>query len=237
MFKNISVRICFLTVFLFHFQQTIHAQDDYTIVTQDLESWSRIGIKYKPNKKWSIGLDQQLRLNQNSSLINQIITDLSAKYKFKSGLFFGTAIRYVADKNNDQSFDNDFRFNIDAGYKHNIKRLTLNYRIRYQNKNEIGLSQAEGDNVDKVLRLKVGADYNIKKWKLDPKFSAELFSDLTESSDRLSKLRFTFGTDYSFNKKNELGVFYRLERELNASYPKTTYIIGLNYTYTLKSKK
>ncbi|MFK8013497.1 MAG: DUF2490 domain-containing protein [Marinicellaceae bacterium] len=230
-------RATFLAALLSYFQSTSVAQDDFTIVTQDLESWTRIGLKYKINKNWSLALDQQLRLNQNSSLTDQIITDFGAKYKFNSGLYFGTVFRYIADKNNDESFDNDFRFNFDIGYKHKIDRFSLNYRFRYQNKNEIGLKQSEGDEIDKVWRLKIGAEYNIKKWKLDPKFSTELFSDRTQPSDKLYKLRLTLGTEYAFNKRNELGLFYRLERALNTTYPKTTFILGLNYTYTLKQKK
>ncbi len=237
MLSTVSAKTSFLLIFTCCFLKLSVAQDDYTIVTGDLETWSRIGIKYKFNKKWSVGLDQQLRLNRNSSLTDQIITDLNAKYKFSSGLYFGATFRYLADRNNDLSFDNDFRFNIDAGYKHDINRLLFNYRLRYQTKNEIGLKKEDGDNADHVFRLKIGSEYNIKDWKFDPKVSAELFSDLTQTSDRLSKMRFTFGTEYAFDKRHELGAFYRIEYELNAAYPKTTYIIGLNYTYSLKSKR
>ncbi|MFK8037464.1 MAG: DUF2490 domain-containing protein [Crocinitomicaceae bacterium] len=237
MFSKILFRFSFLIAFLVNFQNTTIAQDNSTIVTQDLETWSKIGLKYKLNKKWSFGLDQQLRLKQNSNQVNQIITDLHIKYKFDFGFYLGTAFRYIADQSNDLTFDNDFRFNIDAGYKHKIDRLSFNYRLRYQNKNEIGLNQEEGDDIDKVIRLKVGVKYNIKNWKIDPNFSTEIFSDLTQSTDRFEKMRFTLGSDYSFNKRNEIGFFYRIEKELNASYPKTTYIIGLNYTHTLKLKR
>lgn len=227
-------RTFLLLTFFVYFQDKLIAQDDYTIVTQDLETWSKVGLKFKVNNDFSLGLNQQFRLNENSSSMDQIITNFDTKYKINKSLYFGLGFRYIADKKSDDSFQNDFRYNIDAGYKHSINQFSLNYRLRYQNKNEIGFSKTDGDDIDHVFRLKIGAEYNIKNWKLDPQFSTEIFNDLTQSTDKLYKVRFTLATDYSINKMNSIGAFYRLERELNESYPKTTYIIGLNYKFTLK---
>ncbi|MFD1551645.1 DUF2490 domain-containing protein [Putridiphycobacter roseus] len=229
-------RLSCTLLLLFHFQNVLIAQTDQTIVTHDLETWTSVGFKFKPTKKIAFGLNQQMRRNHNASLTDQIITDLDVKYKFDHFLYLGAALRYIADSK-DEDFENKFRFNLDLGLKHDINRFSFDYRLRYQNKNEIGISKSEGDESDNIFRLKVGVDYNIKKWKLDPQFSTELFSDLSEESDKLAKIRFTFGTDYTLNKAHKIGAFYRLEREINEAYPKTTYIIGLNYTYTLKLKR
>ena len=53
------------------------------------------------------------------------------------------------------------------------------------------------------------------------------------------KLRLTVGTSYGLKKYGDISLFYRMERELMPTYvdyPKTTNIIGLNYTYTFKIK-
>ena len=86
-----------------------------------------------------------------------------------------------------------------------------------------------------TFRFKTGLNYNIKKWKLDPKFSAEIFSRL-QDNDGLDKLRLTLGTDYKLTKASEIGMYYRLEKQLQGIYPKTTYILGLSYEYTFKNK-
>lgn len=215
---------------------SIFSQDGFTYISQDLESWNKIGLKYKINKKFGIGLEQSIRLNQNASTIDQVLTDLNFKIKPTSYLNFELGLRYVSDRGGNDLFDNDFRFNLDAIFKHKVKPFSFKYRLRFQNRNEIGLSTAEGDYFKNYLRFKASAEYNIKKWKFDPVFSAEIFRDMTKYTGGFDKLRFTLGTSYSLKKWGELAAFYRIEQSLGATYPKTTYIIGLGYTFTLKNK-
>ena len=45
----------------------------------DLQSWNTLGLEYEPNKKWSFGLEQQLRLDENISEISEYFTQLETK--------------------------------------------------------------------------------------------------------------------------------------------------------------
>jgi hypothetical protein len=208
-----------------------------TIVTQDLESWTKIGLKLKTNKKFNIGLDQGFRFNKNSIILDQMFTEANLKFKLNKNFKLGVGLRYIRDRGGNDLFDNDFRFNLDALFKHKVNDFSFQYRLRFQNRNEIGLSNANGDYYRNFLRLKASLKYNIKGWRLDPVFSVEIFRDLTKVTGRFDNLRFTIGSNYNLKKYGELGAFYRLERELGASYPKTTSIIGLNYVYTFKKRK
>lgn len=231
------LRIRFIVgILLLLLQGTSYGQDGVTKVTQDLETWSSIGLKIKPSKKITFGISQELRLKTNSSIIDQTFTQLSFKWKINKSFYLGTAGRFIFDRGNNSPFEKDFRIQFDFGYKHKLKRLSFNYRLRFQNRNEIGLSTSDGDYFKNYLRFKFGMKYNIKKWKLDPVFSTEIYRDLTKTTGNFDKIRFTLATDYSFKKFGDLGLFYRYERELSSSYPKSTFIIGLNYTYTIKRK-
>ena len=212
----------------------VHAQSNETVVTSDFESWSSIGVKAKLSKKLDASLEQGIRLAHNSTQLDQVLTDLGLSYELYKNLNFGVGMRYIYDRSNNGTYDNDLRYNLDLSYKQKFDRLGLKYRIRYQNKNEIGSFDTQ--EAKKYLRLKIGAIYNIKNWKLDPKFSTEIYRNI-ESGGQFDKLRFTLGTDYSIKKYGELGIFYRLEKDLNSTVPKTTYITGLKYTYTFKTKK
>jgi len=212
-------------------------EDGTIVVTQDIETWSKVGLKFRPHKKFTLGLDQGFRFNKNSTLLDQLLTDVHFKYKPLSFLNFGLGLRYISDRGGNTLFDNDFRINIDAIFKHKINQFKFQYRFRYQNKNELGLSTTEGDYFKHYVRLKVGIKYNIKNWKLDPTFSSELFRDMTKVTGGFDKFRITLGTTYNIKKHGELAAYYRLERELGSNYPKTTSIIGLNYVYTFKNKK
>ncbi len=219
---------------------SVFAQE--TVTVRDLETWSSIGLRYKFNKKWSIAVQEQLRLKDNSSTIDQYFTQGTIKYKPIKPIWFGLSARYIRNNDNQgkiQGYENHMRFHADFGYKHNISRFKLKYRVRYQHKNELGISAADGDEARTFARFKVDGKYNIKKWKLDPGLAAEIFYNTSNSvvTDQLQRIRFTLYTNYDEWDFGDFRMFYRLERDLNTTYPKTTHIVGLNYQLTLKKKK
>ena len=216
---------------------SVMAQDSYTKVTRDLETWASAGLKLKFNNKFAITLDQGLRLRENSTTTDQVLTDFGLKWSPIKQLQFGFGSRYILDRGSNGINDNDFRWNLDAAFKHEVKRFEFKYRLRYQNKNELGISKAEGDESKNYLRFKAGVDYNIKGIKLKPFISTEIFRHLSSTDGSFDNWRYTIGADYDLKKFGEVGVFYRMERELNDPYPKTTNIVGLSYVFTLKFKK
>ncbi|MBT8318194.1 MAG: DUF2490 domain-containing protein [Lutibacter sp.] len=206
----------------------------------DLANWTTIALEYKLNKKWNFGIEEQLRLKEDISTIDKYFTQLNAEYSVSKKFTLGAGIRYIKENDtegNIQGYENHFRFNADASYKHKINDFTLKYRFRYQNKNELGVSNSEGDYANQHIRFKTAIDYNFKNWKLDPEFSAEIFNHFEEGEKNgFDKYRLTLGTDYKFKKLGKISLFYRIEKELNKSIPKTTNIIGLKYTYTIHNK-
>lgn len=230
----IKTKLLCLTVFLLCFMHSFSQSDD----TEDLENWSSIRLKYKLNKKWSFELEEQLRLDEDISEIQGYFTQLSAEYSLIKNLKIGGALRFVRINDNDgkvQGYENYLRFHLDASYKHKINYWSLKYRFRYQNRNELSVD----DYANQKLRLKAGIEYNIKNWKLDPEFSAEIFNRIGQEKEDngFKKYRLTLGTDYKIKNIGTIGLFYRIEKELNETIPKTTNIIGLKYTYTIKNKK
>ena len=200
--------------------------------------------------KLDLGLTQEFRFDDNSSHLDNYFTQLSVKYELFKGFKFGVAYRFIRN-NKSSGYKNEQRVNFDASYKHKLNNLTLEYRFRFQNHDEIGRSFEEGDDITKKYRLRLKAEYNIKNWKLDPYLSIEGFfaqekgsinyiESITETS-RFSgseKFRFTLGTKYKINKFLEVGGFYRIEKELKSypgfyNTPGTFYIGGINLTLKL----
>jgi hypothetical protein len=213
---------------------------NYAQTDSDWASWNTIGVEYKLNKKWSFGLEEQLRLKENISVVDNYFTQLSADYKLFKGFKLGAGVRYIRDNDNQgniQGYENHFRFQIDAMYKHEINDFKIGYRLRYQNKNELGVSSDEGDYANQNIRFKTSLEYNIKHWKLDPKFSAEIFNKFQEGEENgANKFRLTLGTDYKIENFGKIGVFYRYQKELNVDFPEETNVVGLKYIYTIKNK-
>ena len=81
--------------------------------------------------------------------------------------------------------------------------------------------------------------YNIKAWKLDPKFSFEWFSpipDRGQPQGQNYKYRLSLSTKYKLKGPQELNLRYMFEREVKSWNPEVVHIIDVNYTYTIKYK-
>lgn len=233
--QKIKKLVLFLTALLY---STINfAQTDGE---KDLALWNTVGVEYKLNDRWSFGLEEQLRFKEDISVVDNYFTQLTADYKLFKGFKIGAGVRYIRDndnKGNIQGYENHFRFQFDVMYKHEINDFKIGYRLRYQNKNELGVSYDEGDYANQNVRFKTSLEYNIKNWKLDPKFSAEIFNKFQEGEENgFNKYRLTLGTDYKTKNFGKIGVFYRYQKEINVDFPDSSNIIGLKYIYTIKNK-
>lgn len=222
--KYTSILILFMSIWTYGQESAI---------TRDLESWSSLNLIYKINKKWTMALQGQLRLENNSSEVDQYFGQLNLEYSPFKNIEFTGALRYIKKNDNTgniQGYENHFRYHLDALYKSSLNRFKFKYRVRYQNKNELSV-----DDVSKqYVRFKTELEYNIKKWKLDPEISGELFHSVGAASDKqLEGYRLTIGTSFKVHKSAKIGVFYRFDKELNTTYPQATNIIGVKYTYNL----
>ena len=228
-YSKIVTFVLFILITSTGFSQTV----------KDFETWSAIGIEYKLTKKWDFGLEEQLRLKNNSSEVDEYFTQLNINYEAFDNFEFGGGLRYIKvndNQGNTQGYENHFRFHLDASYKHKINNFSLKYRLRYQNKNELGVSNSNGDYANQHIRFKTSIGYNIKRWKLDPTFSAEIYNHFEEGKENgFDKYRLTVGTTYKMKKTGKFKLFYRVEKKINVVYPKTIDIIGFSYTYILKT--
>lgn len=229
--KKIIVTSCLLLLFTSVFSQT---EDN-----KDLALWSSIGVNYSPTEKIKLGVEQHLRVKEDISVTDEYFTQVNLQYEFFKDFTIGGGARFIRENDNvgkKQGFEKHFRFNVDLSYSHDISRFEVGYRIRYQNKKELNLPANNNELAKENIRFKLGIKYKIKKWPLDPKISAEIFSRKREgtlivSEAKLSKYRLTFGTDYSLKKFGKIGAYYRYQENINAN--KTNTIIGIKYTYSI----
>jgi hypothetical protein len=212
------------------------SQDDETtqsVVVSDFETWSSLGLKMKFTKKFSLGLDQEFRLEENSSAMDQYFTNVGLNYKVHKRFSLGADYRFI--RNNDpDGYENRSRFSFDAAFNHKLERLQLSYRLRLQTRNDHGVSTEEGDYAVNKIRFRLKADYNIKKWKLDPYLSAEIFrSSQKYTLSSVDNFRMTLGTSYKLKNFGRVSAFYRVDHQLGISYPVSTYILGVSLRYNL----
>ena len=220
-----------ITILIFTvFYNKTNAQE--TKVVGDLEQWTSVGISKKLGKNWKLSLDQEFRFTNDISQFDIYFTDFGVDYKLNKHFSLGANYRFYQNKNSDGIFQTQHRWSTDAEYKQKIDRFTLAYRLRFQNKDEDFFTSESSNNLYN-LRNKFSLDYNIKNFKFDPFFEAELYRQIYDATTtELSKLRWTLGLEYSLKKFGDLEMFYRIDNELNQSYNKNTYIFGLGYKFS-----
>lgn len=216
----------------------LYAQVD----NEDLNTWTAITLDYELNEDWKISIEGQLRMEENVSEIDQYFGEIGIQYNLPADFKLATAIRFIRNndrKGNIQGYENHLRYNIDMRFKHKIDKVELKYRLRYQNKNELGISTDNGDLLKHGIRLKTTVGYKFKNWKLDPEVAGEIFNrfEKNDPNNGFNKYRISLGTNYKIKKIGELSLTYLFEREFNISNPQTLHIISLKYGYSLKRNK
>ncbi len=225
--KN-TIRIIIVALLIIN-SSIFSAEAQDTKVTRDLEQWTSVEISKKLGKRWNISLNQEFRFIQDVSRFDVYFADLGVDFKLNKHFSIGANYRLYQNKNNDGVFKTKHRWNADFQYKHKISQFKIAYRLRFQNKDEDFFKSDIINNMYSI-RNKLSANYNIRNFKLDPFVAAELYSHFNKTiSAEFNKLRWTAGLKYSLNKFGDLELFYRIENELNQTYNKNTYIIGLGY--------
>ncbi len=218
--------------------QTSTAQNSTSVVTSDFESWISAGVRLKVHDKWSFGLSEAIRLRENSTEIDQYFTNLAIGYAPFKFMEISGGFRFSRKNKEEDGYISRYRINLDVAFKHKLERFSFNYRLRYQFRNELGVTSTDGDYFKHGFRLRAKTTYNIKKIPLEASLGVEMFNQYEKYTlPFFDKLRFTAALAYDFKKYGKLKLFYSLEQEVFTSYPKSTSIVGLAYVYTIKIKK
>ncbi len=228
--KTLIVSILLVVLYL----NPLHGQRGET----DSNAWLVAGFEFEAVEDLKIGVEGQLRLKEDISVVDQYFGELNAQYKLPAGFRLGAGLRYIRDNDNQgniQGYENHLRYNIDGSYRHKIERFSLRYRIRYQNRNELGISKDEGDIHREAIRLRARVIYNVRNWKLDPAVAIEFFNRFRSRNydNGFNKYRITIGTNYKVKKVGRFALAYLYENEFNINAPRSFHILKLGYTFEL----
>ncbi|MDB4178508.1 DUF2490 domain-containing protein [Flavobacteriaceae bacterium] len=231
-----------LLVFLLIFSNQIVAQN-----SDDLEGWSAVQLDVRASEKVSFSISEHLRYRNDITTVSTYFTQLEANYEVAKDFELGGGVRFIK-KNDDvgkkQGIESHFRYQFDASFKHDINRMGLSYRLRYQNKNELGFSEDEGDIAKEQLRLMFGVDYKLLPVNIVFKLKTEFFNTFVNKTvgNKINRQRFTFSASRKFNKFGKISLFYRVQDDLHVKVKKTEVtvsksILGFKYTYSLDFRK
>ena len=209
---------------------------------EDIEGWSAVELDLKANKKLSFSLSEHLRGRNDISTLKNYFTQVKVNYELFKNFELGGGVRYITnndDVGNIQGNESLFRYQFDAVFKQKIDKVTVSFRLRFQNKNELGLSESEGDVPTEYTRYRMGLGYKIKPLKLDLKLFGEVFNEAKSPDENkgFNRHRYTFKVNRKFKNIGDFGLFYALQDDYSRAIKKSKSIIGFKYTYRINLTK
>ena len=201
-------------------------------IYKGLEGWAIAEVSLKVTKKFSIDLAQHVRQKYDISLLDKYFTQVGFNYELFKDFKFAIKGRFISDNDtegNIQGLDSKFRYQTDISYKHDVGIVDLTYRLSYQNSNELGVS----DIPNQYVRFRTGVNYKIKSIKTVVKIEGELFNQFKKENldNGLNLYRLTMKLNRKIKKNNEIGVFYRIQKDIDRIEPVNRKIIGLKYSH------
>ncbi len=205
----------------------------------DFLSWYRLKAGGDLTKKISMSVEQQVRLHENSTRVEQTFTEIGLVYDLPKGFELAAAYRFSWVQNTDQSYKNRHRYNIDLGYGKKFWKLKADFRARFQHRPSTYLinERLEPEASPMVVRLKWSVSYTkLKKWV--PGLAFEAFIRLEDPELRgVNKFRYKASLARDLPKRMEVGMFYMLETEYSGDTPSFVSVVGINFSYDWKRPK
>lgn len=203
--------------FVFLFMQ-LSAQE----IENDFQTRFDAKISYKPIKKVRINFTPEVRFNDLMEF-DQYLFEGEVTYKPIKLIQVGTSYRYKSNKTGSGDYNSKNKYALFVEAEKKIKRFTPSLKLSYSN------SADDDNNNSHFLRYKAGVDYNIKKSKITPSVSMEMFHDL--GSNNLYKMRYTAGMDYKLFKNNSIGISYKLDYFMQEYRNKHIVSVGYKFKF------
>ena len=231
---KISINIFFrlFLVLLFSTVQNSFAQN-----LSDTEGWSSIEVGLNISKKLSFSVSEHLRYRNKISTMSNYFTQLETSYELLKDFNLGGGVRFIRendDVGNIQGLETHFRYQFEMNYKHDLKMLTLFYRLRYQHKNEIGLPEEEVNIPNEYIRFRMGLGYKLDDPAIGLRLKGELFNQIQKENleNGFNRYRLTFDTYKKFKNFGKVTLFYGFQKNFNRIELKQKSIIGIKYKYS-----
>jgi len=199
------------------------------------QSWNELGLSYKLDKKQSFGLDFTTRFD--ASGLQTFFPQIS--YKYKVNKFFRPSLDYrlIASKDDFGNYALQHRLNVNLQLAHEIERLELGFRVRYQFSAERSTTDI-GSEFGDAFRFKPSIGYNLKNSILSPSAGMEFFTSPMDGQTgyHLNRIRWNLGVAIDLKAAGELEIAYLYDQRINSPGSLNRAILNLGYNYPIAKK-
>lgn len=208
----------------------------------DAGMWNTFSFEKQFTSKFSVVMDQELRLKENFTMLNLLYTNFGISLKpfksFKVSLTYRLIDKWQYEVKN---FSYRQRLMLDFSYKLKLrKRLALSYRARFQTEfRDLNVSPI-GAVPEFFWRNKFDLKYKIGRYVpyVGVEFRYQIKDPRNPETDLgWHRVRSFLGIDYDLSDRSSVGIYYLTQRDFKINNPQYLYIVGLQYSFTLRPKE
>jgi hypothetical protein len=200
----------------------------------ETQLWVETGVRYRPKKKIRINLAQNLRLDQNVSRTESIMTDLAMSWSAEKWLRLAGGYRLNMDADSDGVFSPVHRLHIQSTMDRSIGTVSLSHRLRFEESFKVDGTELEQWH---TLRNRIEAELDLGS-SLTPVLSVELHSLLGEYRPVVQeKIRMNAGVSYKASKTNVYSLRYISQLPIQYVSDPAEHIVSLGYQYRIPKKR
>lgn len=198
--------------------------------------WNEAGVSYKLDKKQSIAFD--LTTRHGAGGVQTFFPQLSYRYKVNKYIRPSIDYRYIGSRTLEGNFTYQHRLNANLQLAHEINRLQLGLRLRYQYTANRLASNFEPE-FGQAFRIKPSLAYDIKKTDLEPQISMEFFNGPLDGQNgyHLNRIRWSVGFGYAINSTHAIEIAYLYDQRINSPGALNRAILNFSYGYSLGNEK
>lgn len=225
----------------------LRAQQEMPVPLQEIRHDDDIQARFRAildiplAKNLSLEWSEQVRMHNNVSDVDKILSTVGLNYKVLPWLKVGASYSFVNVRDEeiqlidtkpvtDVTWQNRHLVNVDVtgSYKVGRVKLSLRERVRFNFRGD-SINEYEKVNPAISLRSRLKAAYDIRQCRWEPYAYVELYTTLNAVDavpnykeynvaykQYMSRLRFSVGTEFKINNYHRLDIYYRFH--MNQSY-------------------
>ncbi len=220
-----------LPIIAFFFSVTVSAQ------RSDFGLWNTFSVNKDITDKFTVGIDQELRLRDNLTTLHMLYTNVGVSYKFSDNFKASLVYRFIDRHKEDLTWGIRHRIFTDLTFKVKPGDFNIAYRARFQAEwRTVGYSREFGNIPEIFWRNQVKIQYKATN-DLEPYVGTEVRWQLQNPRipyhQTIDRARYFAGVNYEINKHNVIGTYFLVQKEVNVIDRQSLFIWGLEYTINL----
>ena len=190
-------------------------------------------FEQKVVKKLDFNLETEARFNRNFTSFDRFKVGTSFDYSFlkKKRLKLSLGADYLL-YNDLGTTEHRGRVVGALTYTEKFSNFKLNYRVRLQSTFYDELRGYHTINPKTYLRNRLQMTYTFKEKGMNVYASTEFFLRLYQRENYfIDNFCTIVGWEYKLNKKNSIGIFFRMDNEIQVKNPENNFYIGIKYGF------